>query len=72
MVSGTVHGPKKQLIISLMLNFHFSFESHNKQVKYRFLSCLTQRKNGKRVSEKQLESGEKKSKTANSNFYFLY
>ena len=34
-------------------SFYFSFESHNQHLKCRFLSC------GKRVSEKQLERGEK-------------
>ena len=53
---------------SQISNFHFSFESHNQHVKYRFLSCAyAKRKVVKEFLKNSSKLAKRKSKTANSN-----
>ena len=53
---------------SQISNFHFSFESHNQHVKYRFLCCAyAKRKVVKEFLKNSSKVAKRKSKTANSN-----
>ena len=59
--SGTVHGPKKTNHDSRISNFHISFRVTQAVCEVPLLILLLGKGiSGKRVSEKQLESGEKK------------
>ena len=53
---------------SQISNFHFSFESHNQHVKYRFLCCAyAKRKVVKEFLKNISKVAKRKSKTTNSN-----
>ena len=68
---GLWHGSRTKKVTnheSQISNFHFSFESHNQHVKYRFLSCAyAKRKVVKEFLKNSSKLAKRKSKTANSN-----